>query len=618
MTMTTTSFDTETRGLGWYNADERAFLTTWSDQRGNDHLAHQDDARAMAAFQSDMRKADVIAAHNMPFDVHQTRESENGFDLLTLGKRLVDTALLARVVVPERRFAEGNEGTPYGLDGLSKTYLPAEDQKISPADRAKELGIKLKTTGGHRALWQADPEFLETYAKQDTRATIELLPHLARLVPPTQRIWELERDAMPHLIRAEARGVMVDQAKVTPLWTKYTVKREAAYEAVVAALGTDALGDPDDPDSKDEPAALREALLAYGVPLHRMTRSGEELAVNQPALTEFKNDFPVISALFAYRQASKFLSTYINPMLGRDVVHTSYNQIGAWTGRMSSRNPNLQNLPVRGEGASELREMFVPRPGHCFVVSDFDQIELRLLAYYLNNPGFIERIEAGAQVFQELAATIWGGTPEAYAKGTAGEKKRAEAKNGTYAICYGVGAAKFSDMLDLPPGPPNGPNAWKVQRGYAKATDPSYPEGVRIIKTVKSWLPGYDGLMCSWKGREGRIIQKIRATGHVNTIMGRRQPVDRDKEYVGLSALIQGSAADIFKQAVINVAEATAHLGALPVMFVHDEIVSECPIEHAAEALRLQDAAMAAAYDLRPRLSVSGTIAMNNYAGGKG
>jgi DNA polymerase I-like protein with 3'-5' exonuclease and polymerase domains len=154
-------------------------------------------------------------------------------------------------------------------------------------------------------------------------------------------------------------------------------------------------------------------LLDHGVPLHRRVKSCDHgdagcscpFTTNKFALQEFASDFPVIAALQQYRTAGKFLSTYLNPMDERDVVHPSFWPVGAWTGRMSCTRPNLQNIPVRGEGSGELREMFVPRPGHCFVVSDYDQIELRLLAHYLHSDSFKEKIERGDDVFAELAAS---------------------------------------------------------------------------------------------------------------------------------------------------------------------------------------------------------------------
>lgn len=618
--MTTTSFDTETGGLEWFEPDQQAFLTTWSDQRGNDHLAHQDDPRAMAAFESDMRRSDVLVAHNLPFDVHQLRAT-SGIDLLTMGKRLVDTALLARVVLPERRQGEGDE-RGFGLDELSRTFLPAAEQKIDLADVAKQHGIKLKQKGGYYELWKAAPDELEDYAKRDTRSTLGILgPLAARVTDRLRPTWELERDLMPHLIRAEARGVAVNQEKVEPLRVDYERKLQESYARAVEVLGEDAIADPNDPESKDDHGALAEALLAHGVPLHRETASGD-LATNKFALAEFAKDCPVIQDLTDYRQAAKFLSTYIEPMLGRDVVHPSFWQVGAWTGRMSCSRPNLQNIPVRGEGASELRAMFVPRPGHVFVVSDYDQIELRLLAYYLNSEEFKDKIRRGDDVFAELAAELavlldyapeYGVNSMNYRKGQPGAVKRGDAKNTTYAITYGAGGGRITDMLGLDPGPPLTSKAWTVQRGYQKAGDPSHQQARKVIAMVKSWLPNYERLA----GRNGRIYKKIERDGFVSTINGRKQIVNRDKQYVGLNALIQGSAADIFKQGIINVAEATAHLGSQPVLFVHDEVVSECPVEHAEECLRLQDQAMREAWDLDPALAVSGTIAVNDYSEAK-
>lgn len=592
----------------------------------------------MAAFVSDMRASDVLAAHNLSFDVHQLRAT-SGIDLLSFGKRLVDTDLLARVVVPERgRKSDAatkadRDKHGFKLKDLGTTYVDpnAKDTENALKELAKKHGIKLKSKGGYRRLWEVEPEAMEDYAKMDTRLTVELLPKLtAKLTDKLRPTWELEREVAPHLIRAEARGVGVDQSKVEPLAVSYTAKRDEAYAAAVAVLGQDAIADPEDPESTDDSEALCQALLSHGVPLTRRVKSCDHgdtgcacaYTTNKFALQEFENEFPVIKNLTDYRQASKFLATYIGPMAGRDVVHPSYWQIGAWTGRMSCSRPNMQNLPVRGEGAAELRAMYVPRPGHVFVVSDYDQIELRLLAYYLNSREFQDKIERGHDVFAELAAELavllkyadeFGLDMSRYFKGAPGEKKRGDAKNTTYAIGYGAGGGRISDMLGLPTGPPLTANAWTVQRGYQREGDPSHAAARKVIAMVKSWLPGYEALA----GRKGRTYDKIARDGFVSTINGRKQIVGKDKAYVGLNALIQGSAADIFKQGIVNVSEAVAHLGAQPVLFVHDEIGTECPIEHAAECQVLQDQAMREAWDLYPTLQVSGTICPNNYSEGK-
>jgi DNA polymerase I-like protein with 3'-5' exonuclease and polymerase domains len=170
-------------------------------------------------------------------------------------------------------------------------------------------------------------------------------------------------------------------------------------------------------------------------------------------------------------------------------------------------------------------------------------------------------------------------------------------------------------MLGLDPAPYYGADHPAILK--ARAAGRMWPregwqhaEARKVIRTVKSWLPGYNHL-------NQRIRKKVETVGYVETIMRRKQPVNKDKSYVGLNALIQGSAAEIMKQGIINVAAAVKHLDAVPVLFVHDEVVLECPTVHAQECLRLTQDAMTAAWDLNPSLGVSGSICFNNYGEGK-
>lgn len=613
--MTTISFDTETRGLEWFNPDHRAFIATWSYEDGRPTgLAHLDDPVETQQFLDAIAEADTLVAHNLPFDVHHVREA-TGRDLLTTGQRLIDTALLSRVVVPERGVGEKDtEGdtTGFGLKNLAATYVDpeAKDAEDEMKVLAKAAGIKLKETGGYYDFWRAYPDVLESYAKVDTELTIALYRKLeAKLTADLLDVWAIEEAAQPWLIRAEQRGVALDQVHVAPLKVEFERKAAGALAIVESELGLDA-------ESITKPDALREALLEHGVPLYRKTDTGQ-IATHKGSLGEFEKDFPALAALSEYRNAAKFLSTYIGPMLGRDVVHPTFWQLGAWTSRMSCSRPNMQNIPVRA--GSEVREMFVPRPGYAFVVADFDSIELRLLAYYLHDEGFKRRIDAGADVFSELAAFLaetrgygaeHGTTPDCFRKGTPGEKFRGAAKNTTYAVTYGAGGAKIGDMLGTEPGDPYPADHFMVQRGFAKAGDPMHAEARAIIKTIKSWLPGYQDLT-------RRIRKKVETTAHVNTIHGRRQPVGRDKAYVGLNALIQGSAAEIMKKAIIAAGPRMLPLDAHMVLFVHDEIVVECPAAQAEQVKDVLEHAMNNCFQLDPPLAVSGAIAHNSYAEGK-
>jgi DNA polymerase-1 len=620
------AFDTETGGLDWFEPDQRTFLTTWSDEHG-DYLAHQDDAQAMGRFREAVEQADVCYAHNLPFDVHQVRVSDNGFDLMQVAKRLVDTATVARVVLSER----GVNGQGFKLKDLATDLVDpnAKDSEDALKAVARKHGFPLRAKHGYLKAWQCEPEIVEEYAKNDTRLTFDLVPPLRALVTEKLRpTLDLELSLQPHLIRAEARGVRVDPEKVEAIRPQWLAKRDAAYARVVKVLGPDAIADPDDPDDKDNHEVLAAKLQAHGVPLHRTTDSGG-LATNKGALQEFIADWPVLADLFEYRTAAKFVKTYIDPLHGRDVVHPSIWQMGAWTGRMSMSRPNMQNIPVRGEGSSELREMFIPREDHVFVVTDFDQIELRLLAYYLNDPVFQQKIEAGWDAFAHLAADInrrlnyapeLGTDPANFGKGTPGALWRGVFKNVTYAITYGAGGGKIHDMIPgLDIGPPLEADAWVVKKGFQKEGDPSYAPAREIISMVKSWLPGYDDLMQrgSRYRRAGRFIEKVERDGFISTINGRKQCVSPDKSYIAGNAVIQGGAADIFKTAVILVAERTKHLGSMPLLFVHDEIGSECPTEYADEVLQIQDQAMREAWDLTPKLAVSSAIARGSYADAK-
>jgi DNA polymerase I len=377
------------------------------------------------------------------------------------------------------------------------------------------------------------------------------------------------------LIRAEARGVRIDQDAVTPLRAQYLAQREETHAELVSVLGEDALGGDQ---------ALLDALLEHGVPLHRRTPGGE-LSTNKFALAEFEKDYPVLATLSEYRQACKFLSTYIEPMVDREVVHTSFWQMGAWTGRMSCSRPNMQNIPARA--GTEVREMFVPRPGHSFVVADYDAIEVRLLAHYLNAPEYMQMIEEGLDPHAWMASQVWGGVPEDYEKGTDGEKQRTIAKNVLFAIVYGAGGPRVADMLGIP---------------IQEARD--------LIRSIKTTLPRYLDLT-------SRIKTKVQVSGYVTTIMGRKQTVKRDKSYIGLNALIQGSAADIFKAGAVRVEDGVKDFGGVPVLFVHDEIVVEVPTEHAGKCQDRVEAAMNNAYPLRPQLAVTSTIVHNNYGEAK-
>lgn len=597
------AFDTETHGLDW-SSGQTAFLASWADGDG-EYVADLSDSDQATEFMKALEGADALVCHNASFDVHQVRETI-GFDPLSLGVPIHDTDIMSRIMYPEGQ-RKGERGG-HGLKNLAKVWLRDDADKAEEVleELAKSIGHRtLKKDGIYHELWRAYPNELEKYARDDARFTYDIFEKFYdRLAGRDTEVYELERKVQPILIAAEERGVALDRNAVYKLRDEYAVEAELKLNYLDEhGLGADALS------GEGSQERLLEALQKLGVPLYRKTDTGR-LATNQFALQEFEDDFPQLKALQEWRTATKFLSTYIEPMLDRDVVHPSFYQVGAWTSRMSCSRPNMQNIPKAA--GKEVRSMFVPREGHAFVICDYEGIEIRLLAHYMADEDFTQRIKNGLDPHAWMASVIHGGSPEDYAKGSERQPLRDAAKNTLFAITYGAGGRRVTDMNNLDPGPhwdedhPTIRAARDADRSWPKAGY-QYKEGRALINTIKSALPKYKRL-------QGRVKKKITTQGHVNTIFGRKLPVNKNKAYVGLNSLIQGSAAEIMKQGLVNVSEAVAELNAMPLLVVHDEVLVETPIDVAEETLQRTEQAMKDAYELDPPLEVEGSIVTTNYS----
>jgi len=565
--------DTETLGLRWYDG-EHPFLGTISDY-DRDFLYRLDGpTRDDADFRRDVLNADVLIFHNASFDIHQMVASGVATMEELLAKEIHDTDLLARCVL-------GADNGPFGLKGLATEFVDAKagDHEVAMKQAMKTMGLiqradqKKLPPRAYHDVWLAYPELVEKYALMDTRYTYDLFYILmAKADEDALRVYDLERALMPTVIQMEHTGTLLDTTKVDALNVTYVAREKELREAIEELNGYEEI-------NLNSDAEVAEFLTRRGVPLTKLTPTGN-LSVASWALEPFAGE-PAVDALLEYAKVSKMLSTYIGPMVGRDTVHPSFWQIGARTGRMSCSNPNMQNLPQRG--GTELREMFVPREGHCFVVSDYSSIELRLLAYYMNDHDLWNTIENG-DPFLWLGSQIYGTTDQEL-----WPVKRGPLKNGFYAMTYGAGGPKVASTI---------------------GGGMSDSEGRELVRSIKSTLG------VNYRVLNKRIREQIESEGYVKTIGGRKQYVPRDKSYVGLNALIQGSAADIMKQGLINVAEELDLYHGRPLLVIHDEVVSEVPLGQENDALAAQDRCLAAATDKLP-LKVEGKICYNNYAEGK-
>jgi len=284
--------------------------------------------------------------------------------------------------------------------------------------------------------------------------------------------------------------------------------------------------------------------------------------------------------LLEYREISKLLTTYlevlpneVNPATGR--IHTSFNQIGAATGRLSSTDPNLQNIPVRSPRGEAIRRGFVPRTGNRFIVADYSQIELRLLAHLSGDPAFVDAFRAGGDIHRQTAAVIFGVAPDAVTA-----EMRARAKTINFATIYGQGAHALARQLGI-----------------------GYDDARRFIEDYFIRFAGVRNFL-------DRTVAEARERGYVETIFGRRRyiPELRDKNYsirafgerTATNSPLQGSAADLIKVAMIGVGEGLCStFQAKLLLQVHDELVVEAPAAEAEPVARLVKESMESAAALR-------------------
>ncbi|MES1210294.1 MAG: DNA polymerase I, partial [Pseudomonadota bacterium] len=323
------------------------------------------------------------------------------------------------------------------------------------------------------------------------------------------------------------------------------------------------------------------------LPVIRKTKTGASTDVD--TLEELASLHPVPAKIVEYRGLMKLKGTYIdalpalvNPDSGR--LHTSFNQAVAATGRLSSSDPNLQNIPIRSELGRRIRQAFVAKPGTVIVSADYSQIELRVLAHFSEDPAFLAAFRSGEDIHQRTAAEVFGLPVEAV-----GAEHRRIAKAINFGLVFGQSDFGLAQALRIP-------------RAQARAYIDSY---FRQYAGVRSYMD--------------RAIAQARATGEVTTLLGRRRPLPeirssrvQDRNYaerIARNTPIQGSAADLLKLAMIlvdrgidgGVAEAR---DAELLLTVHDELVFEVPEARVAEFSRWVKAQMESVFPLSVPLVV--------------
>lgn len=427
------------------------------------------------------------------------------------------------------------------------------------------------------------------YAAEDADITLRLhrvLRAKLRAEPTLEAVYrDIEMPLVPVLARVEANGVLVDADELRRQSAELGRRMLAAQQQATELAGRSF--------NLDSPKQLG-ALLFDELKLPALVKTpGGAPSTNEEALEAIADQHELPRVILEYRGLAKLRSTYtdklpemVNPDTGR--VHTSYHQAGAATGRLSSSDPNLQNIPIRSEEGRRIRTAFIAPPGRRLVACDYSQIELRIMAHLSEDPALLRAFAEGADIHRATAAEVFG-KPIAEVSGN--ERRAAKAIN--FGLIYGMGAFGLAKQLGI---------------GRGEAQD--------YIALYFSRYPGVRDYM-------ERTRQQARDAGFVETVFGRRLALDyihsrsaaqrAGAERAAINAPMQGTAADIIKRAMVRVdAWLEAHRRrALMILQVHDELVFEVDADFVPTLLEQVPALMAGAADLRVPLVVDSGVGGN-------
>jgi DNA polymerase-1 len=353
----------------------------------------------------------------------------------------------------------------------------------------------------------------------------------------------------------ERVGIRVDPERLAALTKELDTQLDALFREIHQLAG-----EPVNPNSPKQLATVLFEKLK--LPPLKRTKTGYSTDVD--VLEELALGHPLPRKILEYRQLAKLKGTYadalpglIHPRTGR--IHTSFNQLVAATGRLSSSNPNLQNIPIRSELGRRIRQAFIPEEGWRFVAADYSQIELRILAHFTEEPALVEAFLAGADIHTRTAAQIMGAAPDAV---TAEMRRLAKVVN--FGILYGLSGFGLSQAVSI---------------GRAEA---------------QKFIDDYFATHPRVRAYIDRVVAEGRAQGYVTTLLGRRRylpelharnPAARGgAERMAANAPIQGTASDIIKLAMVRLGAALALRGlrSRMVLQVHDELLLEVPDAEAA------------------------------------
>jgi DNA polymerase-1 len=563
--------DTETNSIDPMRAKLVGISLSWAPNQGvyipvsHDYLGAprqlpvEEIARVLGPLLADASVPKV--GQNLKYDAHILRRH----GMPVAGWEL-DTMVAAFLLEPDR--------PTFNMDSLAAFYLGHETIKYASlvGSGAKQLTLN-----------QVPVDRVTDYAAEDADVT----RRLADVLEPRMReagvdqVWrEIDGPVLPILLRMEAAGIKVDVGALRALSKEMERSLDEARKKIHALAGG--------AFNVDSPKQLRDVLFTrLKLQPGKKTAKSREYSTDAATLEELAGEHEIARTLLEYRELAKLKGTYVdtlpelvNPATGR--VHTSYHPTGAATGRLSSSDPNLQNIPARTSVGLTIRSAFVPGHGHVFLASDYSQVELRVLAHLCGDEALTEAFRAGEDIHRVTASKVFGVAPSAV---TDEMRRRAKAVN--FGILYGMSESRLARDQGM-------------SRTEARDFIAAYFERFKSIKV-------YIEQVRAEATREGVVSTLFGRKRWFPQLRGRPNRAEVEQALRGaVNTTIQGTAADLMKLAMQKVARALDGGGfsAQMLLQVHDELLLEVPDEELPRVRAVVREAMENVHPLRVPLAV--------------
>ncbi|CAD7286380.1 DNA polymerase I [Campylobacter suis] len=558
---TIVAFDTETTSIDAQSAKIVGFSFCFNEQKAYYvPIAHnylgvgEQIEQSVAKWAIEQIFKGCVVGQNLKYDLQIVAKNYG----IKPPKNLKDTMILAWLSEP---------GTAVGMDALAKRLYNYETIKFEDV-------VKKGETFANVALENA-----VKYAAEDAWITLKFYNTFLNTLDKEllQVADKLEFDFVKTLFEVESNGIKLDTKKMSELLNSLNSRLKTLSGEIYELSG--------ESFNINSVKQLGEVLFErLKLPVKKKTKTG--YSTDESVLNELINEHPVIEKLLEYRELYKLVSTYCEPLLSlarkdeSSRIYTSFLQTGTSTGRLSSKNPNLQNIPARGRLAKDVRSAFIARDGFSLVGLDYSQIELRLLAHFSRDTALLDAFKNDEDIHTRTAISIFGSTDE---------QKRAVAKSINFGLIYGMGANKLSDQID-------------ISRAEAKEYIERY---FRAFPSIKGFL---ESLKISAKN-----------DGFITTLIGRKrffnfsnaspmQVAMQEREAVNTK--FQGSAADLIKMAMVKISAITDERAKM-LLQIHDELIFEVKDEYAQEFAEHARQIMQNIYTLNVPLKCSLNIAKN-------